>query len=193
MPLMPAFEIGVWNAWIFMLYHFLPTPVVMLIHKGVAQEMEKPHSEIERRLYPAAWAVWILCVIYSIFLPLRLGTMWFYVGFPIAMIGVIAHTAVTVSFVTTPIATEPITKGIYRYSRHPMYIAQLVMLIGVGIACASWLFLLLSIVYSALSIVFVIPEERRCLEKYGNAYREYMSKTPRWIGMPKSSMRRRTS
>jgi len=38
----------------------------------------------------------------------------------------------------------------------------------------------------AISIfVLAIPEERYCLEKYGDAYRAYMNKTPRWIGIPK--------
>ena len=31
-----------------------------------------------------------------------------------------------------------------------------------------------------------IDEGRVCLEAYGNAYREYVDKTPRWIGIPKS-------
>ncbi|MGB2885676.1 MAG: methyltransferase, partial [Dehalococcoidia bacterium] len=94
------------------------------------------------------WTIWLAAVIYSIFLPLRLGTMWFYVGFPISMVGLIAYTAVIVSFATTQLDSEPLIKGIYRYSRHPMYITQLVMFIGVGIACASWVFLLFAIVYS---------------------------------------------
>ncbi len=93
---------------------------------------------------------------------------------------------VIVSFVTTPIGEKPITTGLYRYSRHPMYITQLVMFIGVGIASASWLFLLLTIVYTALGFIYAGSEERVCLEKYGDAYREYMEGTPRWIGLPKS-------
>jgi protein-S-isoprenylcysteine O-methyltransferase Ste14 len=32
----------------------------------------------------------------------------------------------------------------------------------------------------------VAPEERGCLEKYGEAYRQYMNRTPRWIGLPRS-------
>jgi protein-S-isoprenylcysteine O-methyltransferase Ste14 len=33
----------------------------------------------------------------------------------------------------------------------------------------------------------VVPvEERFLLEKYGESYREYMERTPRWIGVPKS-------
>ena len=185
MSLVPAFEIGVWNAWIFMLYNFSPMPLLMLVHRGLVQQMERPHNEMERKLYPIIWVVWILGVIYSVFLPLRLGTIWFYVGFPIAMVGVVTFTMVIVSFVTTPIDTEPITKGPYRYSRHPMYITQLVMFIGVGIACASWVFLLFTIVYSALSFVFIVPEEQSCINKYGNTYRDYMNRAPRWIGVPR--------
>ena len=186
MSLTPVFEIGVWNAWIFMLYNFLPMPLLMLLHRGIAREAAIPQSGIERKLFPVMWTIWLAAVIYSIFLPLRLGTMWFYVGFPISMVGLIAYTAVIVSFATTQLDSEPLIKGIYRYSRHPMYITQLVMFIGVGIACASWVFLLFAIVYSLLSFIYAITEERYCLEKYGDAYREYISKIPRWIGLPKS-------
>jgi protein-S-isoprenylcysteine O-methyltransferase Ste14 len=186
MSLIPAFEIGVWNAWIFMLYHFLPMPLLMLAHRGLRREVARPQSDTERKLYPVMWIVWLLGVIYSIFLPFQLGTMWFYVGFPISIVGLIAYTAVILSFATTPVDREPIAKGLYRYSRHPMYITQLVMFVGVGIASASWVFLLFSIIYTIISCIGAAPEERSCLEKYGDTYREYMNRTPRWIGMPKS-------
>jgi len=91
-----------------------------------------------------------------------------------------------VSFATTSVDVEPMTKGLYRYSRHPMYLTSSLMFIGVSIACASWVFLLFSIVYTILSLISVIPEERFLLEKYGDAYREYINRTPRWIGVPKS-------
>jgi len=185
--LIPAFEIGLCNAWIFMLYHFLPMPLLMLIHRGETEQFQSvPHSETEKKLYPVAWIVWLLASAYSIFLPLQLGTIWFYIGLPVSIVGLITYTIVIVTFATTPIDNEPLTKGLYRYSRHPMYITQLVLFVGVGIASASWLFLLFSIVYTILSFVIAIPEERFCCEKYGDAYREYMNRTPRWIGIPKS-------
>jgi len=31
----------------------------------------------------------------------------------------------------------------------------------------------------------VPAEERFCLKQYGDTYREYMNKTPRWLGIPK--------
>lgn len=187
MSLVPAFELGIWNAWIFMLYNFLPMPLLMLIHRSARERGQPaPHGETQKRLHPVMWIVWLLTFAYSIFLPLQLGTMWFYIGLPMSIVGSITFTMVIVTFATTPIDDEPLTKGLYRYSRHPMYVTQLVMFIGVGIASASWVFLLLSTVYTVLSFVHAIPEERSCLEKYGDAYREYMNITPRWIGIPKS-------
>lgn len=186
MSLIPAFEAGLWNAWIFMLYLFLPMLVLMLMRKGATKRGKPvPPSEIEKKVTPFIWIVWFLALIYSIFLPLELGTIWFYIGLPISLVGVITFTIVMVTFATTPLDDEPLTKGLYRYSRHPMYITQFLIFIGVSIVSASWIFLLFAIVYIVLSLILVIPEERGCLEKYGDAYREYMNRTPRWIGMPK--------
>ena len=196
MSLIPAFDIGLWNAWIFELCSLLPLPIVLLIQKRRASKSEKGAgakgeldymNETEKRLFAFSRVVMFLPIIYSIFLPLRLGKTWFYVGLPIALVGLIMLLTVWVSFATTPVDDEPITTGLYRYSRHPMYLAGFLMDIGISIACASWLFLLLVIASMLFSHVrFAGFEERFCLEKYGDAYREYMKRTPRWLGIPKS-------
>jgi protein-S-isoprenylcysteine O-methyltransferase Ste14 len=139
----PAFEIGVWNAWIFMLYNFLPMPFLLLMHRPGEPV---PPSDNEKKLRPLAWIVWILAFIYSVFLPLKLGTIWFYIGLPIALVGLIMFTMVMVTFFATPVNVKPLTTGLYRHSRHPMYVTQTLMFIGVSIACASWLFLLFTII-----------------------------------------------
>jgi len=186
MSAIPVFEIGVWNAWIFMLINFLPMPIIMRVHKGVLEDSLKSYGEAHKKVYYLEWVLWALAFVYSIFLPLRLGTIWFYIGFPIALVGVVTYIMVIMPFVTTPLGKEPVTTGLYRCSRHPMYVTQLVMFIGVGIATASWLFLLFTIVYAALMLIYAGSEEHICLEKYGDAYREYIERTPRWIGLPKS-------
>lgn len=196
MLLIPAFKIGLWNAWVFELCSLLPLPIVLLIQKRRASKSEKGArakgeldymDETEKRLFGFSRVVMFLPIIYSIFLPLRSGTMWFYVGLPIALVGLIMLLTVWVSFATTPVGDEPITTGLYRYSRHPMYLTGFFMDIGISIACASWLFLLLAIASMLFSHVrFAGFEEQSCLEKYGDAYREYMNRTPRYIGIPKS-------
>ena len=81
MSLVPAFDIGVWNAWIFILINFLPMPILMLTNKEGMQEAMKADSDIERKLYGPGWILWFAACIYSIFLPMRLGrcgSMWVY-------------------------------------------------------------------------------------------------------------------
>jgi len=56
----------------------------------------------------------------------------------------------------------------------------------VSVASASWIFLLLSVVIIVLQTSQAIAEERGCLETYGDEYQEYLNRTPRWIGIPKS-------
>jgi len=190
MSLIPAFEIGVWNAWIFMLLDVLTFPLFIRIAKGRAPEVEgksqvSAMSRTKRITLYSSKIIYIPAFIYSIFLPLRLGEVWFYVGLPITLIGFIAGIIVILNWAASP-RGEPVTNGLYRYSRHPMYVTGFVFLLGVSIATASWVFLLFTILLIAASFYFAPLEERSCLEKYGDAYREYMNRTPRYIGIPKS-------
>ena len=131
--------------------------------------------------------LFFLTLIYSIFLPFKPGTVWFYVGLPICLLGLIPYTITMVNFAMTPVRTKAATRGIYRYSRHPMYISMFLMLLGAGIASASWLVILFAVISMILWVPLAISEEQFCLEMYGDAYREYMDRTPRWLGIPKSS------
>jgi hypothetical protein len=60
----------------------------------------------------------------------------------------------------------------------PRHLVQALMFIGIGIISASWVFILLSVVRAISTFIIAIPEERFCLEKYGDSYREYIEKTP---------------
>jgi len=143
------------------------------------------HSKTEKiieRIYPILMiGFWV----YSIFLPLKLDTAWFYVGLTICFLSIIIGYTSIVSFTTTPL-DELVTKGAYSISRNPAGLSAVLMDIGIGIACASWVFLLYAIIEIILGNISVRGEERYLLQKYGDAYREYMNRTPRWIGIPKS-------
>ena len=188
MSLVPAFEIGLWNAWIFVLYSLVLVFLPFAVNKSIKETGDSTpvYNRREKIILYSYHIIIFLLLIYSIFLPLRLGTVWFYTGLPITLLGLAIYTMVMVSFATTPVNIEAMTKGPYRYSRHPMYLSSSLAYIGVGVACASWLFLLLTIAYAVLSLISAIPEERFLLKKYGDAYREYMNRTPRYIGIPKS-------
>jgi len=67
-----------------------------------------------------------------------------------------------------------------------MYVTEVLLLLGVSIASASWVFLLFPIIIGVGAVYFIKMEEAFTLGHYGVAYREYMNRTPRWIGIPKS-------
>jgi len=189
MSLVPAFEIGIWNAWIFMISFILQMLAVLLLGKGVWARSSLPaginRSKLEKSAPLVGNSVWGLTTLYSIFLPLKLGTLWFYIGLPVFLVGLVILAVATVNFATVPVE-KPATKGAYYFSRHPLYLSMFIIYIGTGIASASWLFLLLGLANAFWVHIESRVEERYCLERYNKDYREYINRTPRWLGLPKS-------
>jgi protein-S-isoprenylcysteine O-methyltransferase Ste14 len=74
-----------------------------------------------------------------------------------------------------------VTEGIYGLMRNPMYTAMMVFIAGIAIALGSdWTLVL--VVPAALILHFgVVKREERYLEaKFGDSYREYTRRVPRY-------------
>lgn len=183
MSFIPAFEIGVWNAWIPTTLLFMFIMLSGLVPKDIGKRIT-PAKE-EGRTRRVMLIVFFIMIIYSIFLPLRLGTIWFYAGLAVYILGFIISSAALLSIAATK-PGEPFTTGMYRYSRHPIALGTLLPMIGAGIASASWLFLLLSVIMMVIYHFLAITEERATAKKFSDTYKEYIARTPRWIGLPKS-------
>ncbi|MFC1948677.1 methyltransferase family protein [Chloroflexota bacterium] len=173
MTLVPAWEIGIWNAWIFMAYLMLS--FVFFTYTAIKQgapSIDESGLSVARKLFATSSKLLLIpALVYSIFLPLRLGTAWFYTGLPVTLIGLILYTIVLVNWATTPLGNQ-VTRGLYRYSRNPMYVTMFVFFLGLGIATASWVVLLYTVVLMVGCYASVGGEEHGCLGKYGDAYRE---------------------
>jgi protein-S-isoprenylcysteine O-methyltransferase Ste14 len=192
MSLAPAFKIGLWNAWILMVLLLAAGFVPLYIDNRKVEkrsEGEPTWSKLSRRSKIAFVITHAMIMpftfLYSIFVPLKLGTFWFLAGLPIYLLGLVMVLMVSISFSTAPLG-EPLSKGVYAISRHPGYFGFFLGCAGIGLASASWVFLLCALIWIVTWHFGVVEEERFCLERYGDAYREYMNRTPRWIGMPKS-------
>ena len=187
MFLVPAFKIGIWNAWIFMSVFLLQMLAIMFIDKRVRKRSHIPIearlNKLERYAGIIGNLIWLLALGYSVFLPLQPGTTWFYIGLSVFIIGLTLLALATFNFVTTPI-DQLITKGVYNFSRHPMYLATFFICLGSGIATISWLFIFFSIIMALCFYQEALIEERYCLNKFNNDYQEYINRTPRWIGIP---------
>ena len=80
---------------------------------------------------------------------------------------------------------ELITQGVYRHIRHPMYTAHLLWGVAQMLLLQNWIAGPAMLVPMVLLCVERIPhEERMMIERFGQAYRDYMSRTgrllPRW-------------
>jgi protein-S-isoprenylcysteine O-methyltransferase Ste14 len=192
MSLIPDFEIGVWNAWIlqvlFFLSMFIPDFFLDKESRSRTKRMSKPvpFKKAEKILALSTHVIIMpLVFIYSIFLPLKVGTVWLYAGLPIFTSALVISVTTLSNIASTPI-DEPVTKGVYRLSRHPIYVSGFLMYTGVGIACASWAVLLCALLWITFWQIVVSTEERFLVEQYGDSYLNYMQRTPRWIGIPKA-------
>jgi len=189
MSLIPDFELGLWNAWILV----IPMVVNFFFEVRVTVARESGDFQLtrkEKRILNAVPLTIFVSFFYAVFLPLQLGTTWLYGGLLIYLFGMIFATVAVLNFAISA-KNKPVTKGLYRVSRNPMYVGLLLMQIGLGVACTSWLYLLLTAVLMILLNAVLASEERYCLDRYGDAYREYMNRTPRWIGISKSSKNKR--
>lgn len=186
MSLIPAFQIGLWNAWIFI------GPLIILWFLGVKFIFKKrmpentpPGTKRDKITSNILIVNMLALYLYSIFLPIELGTVWFYIGTAIYLIGLIFIITAMINFATTPMK-DPVTKGIYHFSRNPMFISFFLVFSGVAVACISWVYFLITLFF-LLNLALITPmEEKETLKHYGRSYEEYMKRTPKWIGIPGS-------
>jgi protein-S-isoprenylcysteine O-methyltransferase Ste14 len=74
-------------------------------------------------------------------------------------------------------------RGPYRFSRNPMYVAELALWLGWAILYGSIAVLVGSLLLWAAMNYRGIPREERNLEaRFGEAYLHYKSRVPRWLG-----------
>jgi protein-S-isoprenylcysteine O-methyltransferase Ste14 len=193
MSLIPVFEIGVWNAWIFWALMFLSMIIPDLFMSKEAKLRKKRGSQwiplkkkrdvILTQLTHVA--IMPVSIVYSIFLPLKLGTAWFYAGLVILIAALVIGTMAIIEFSNTPI-DQPITSGVYRISRHPLYLGGFLINLSIAIAGASWIILLCAILWIVFFHIATPSEESYLIDQYGDKYRDYLNRTPKWLGWQKS-------
>jgi protein-S-isoprenylcysteine O-methyltransferase Ste14 len=78
--------------------------------------------------------------------------------------------------------TAIVSDGVYRFTRNPMYLAMVVMYVGIALLIrAAWAFVLLPLVMIAVDRLVIAKEERYLRGKFGETYTNYCSRVRRWI------------
>ncbi len=72
--------------------------------------------------------------------------------------------------------------GIYRFTRNPIYVGFVMLVLAVGIgANDAWFLLSLVMLFVLLHFGVVRPEERYLSVKFGTGYEEYRRRVRRWL------------
>ncbi len=106
-------------------------------------------------------------------------------------LGVMAAILLIVTFrslgtnITDPVVTRAqhtlVTKGPYRWVRHPFYVAFALAMAADSLVTANWFLALTGAVAVALITIRTRTEEQKLIERFGDDYRHYMERTGRFI------------
>lgn len=177
-----TFEIGWFNGWIpsitLLLVQFLF--IIIYPQSGKRAVDTSWYTPRDRRYAFLSMSAQLASLIVSVFTPFKFGTLWFTVGIVIYLI---AFAMFIWSFYSYKAAKpeETIQGGVYRYSRNPMYFSFMIGMLGVCFATASlWLFIVM-VPFFLFTHGTILGEERYCEATYGERYRKYKARTPRYF------------
>ncbi|WP_405397391.1 methyltransferase family protein [Maribacter sp. Asnod2-G09] len=79
-------------------------------------------------------------------------------------------------------ASNLVVGGIFKFSRNPMYLALLLVLLALGVFLGNAFNTLIAAGFVGYMNRFqIIPEERILLEKFGRSFKDYCILTRRWF------------
>jgi len=145
-----------WLAYLLMVLCFPLNPLVFL-------NVIEPNPNLIKALYFPGWIIWafgmVLVMAPIIVFPRRGGV------------------ARGKSFVHT---TRLVDTGVYAAVRHPQYLGGIIAIfVATPLLYQHWLFVVLGIPGAVLVYLGAKQEDKRLIEKFGDAYQEYMQKVPR--------------
>jgi len=79
-------------------------------------------------------------------------------------------------------ATALVSSGPFRFSRNPMYLGIVVMMLGIAVWVGSLPMLIAPVGFFAFtSLIFIPDEERRLRETFGDTFISFTQRVRRWI------------
>ena len=67
----------------------------------------------------------------------------------------------------------------YAFVRHPEFLGHILIIFALVIISQHWINFIVGAILIVLLCLAMIDEEKRNMEKFGNAYMDYMKKVPR--------------
>jgi len=178
-------NIGLMNAWWYPIAFGIVNIAFMIAYPKKFRQRLFAIPKVESRFLKLMFFVSLVIfsrglIIYSIFVPLVLSSPWFWPGTIVFVIGLGLYAVALYNFASTS-DDKPVTSGIYRLTRHPMQIMSIIMWIGIGIASTNLIIIASSIALAIILNFSFISQEQFCMQTYGESYKSYIKKTPRYL------------
>ncbi len=145
-------------------------------------------------LRPAGGALWLSIFAYMInpawmawsSMPLPLWLRWSGAVFSVLSVALLLWTLPALGRnLTDTVVTRKehtlVTRGPYRWIRHPFYVAMALVTIGSALIAANWFMLAAGAVVFALLALRSRVEEEQLAARFGDVYREYQKRTGRFL------------
>lgn len=151
-----------------MLKLIIPPPIYMLFFATIMWLLDNSMPIVQ--IIPETWQLLGLgLIVVAILLDLWSLTLFF-----------LSHT--TPNPIKPENTSELVIRGMYRFSRNPMYLGLLTMLIGWAIYLGSLIaFFILPLFVITLNIQQIKPEEEVLEKKFGEAYLAYKRRVRAWL------------
>ena len=181
----PAFEIGWMNGWTYLVIYYIGLIIAVVSFPGDKRKKlfyePVPPKGSPWKIYLSIGRVAAVAFnILMIWTPLQIGTPPFTAGSILYLLGYTVVMVSLVNFKRTPV-DQMVTQGLYRFSRNPQWVGLALVFLGSALAAASWLHLGLVLIVIAAYHFQILTEEKACEGFYGEAYRDYMNQTFRYL------------
>jgi protein-S-isoprenylcysteine O-methyltransferase Ste14 len=157
----------------------------------MVKEQDRPN--ISPMVHPPIVALMFIVIAYFlgrfVHLPFTAPSILRYVGLAITFIGFLFGIGALIQFRKARTTLDPhgsskqvVTSGVYRFTRNPIYLGFLLMVIGLPLNSGLYWGLVMAPFYVFLMNRLVIEHEEAYLEKkFGKGYTSYASRVRRWL------------
>ena len=139
-----------------------------------------PLLEKERIAYYIYQIANVLLLVFPFFLKIRFDSIVGILGGSIYLVGVLLLLVSTIDFAKST-KQELRTRGIYRFSRNPMYVGYFLFFFGCVLMTESMILFVSLICFQVSSHWIILSEERWCQEKFGEEYLSYKGNVRRYF------------
>ncbi len=176
--LFDEFTFNWYTGWIFSLSYLILANGVFFIFPVYIRLKFGKMPFVKQFTYLDAFFYWLI-LIYPIFLPLYFD-IYFYLGLFFFLLG-LAIWLISIFYFALSMPNELVTKGIYQFSRNPVYLGFTFTAFGLSLVVHSFILFTFVLIRFFLTHKLILAEEKICEKEYQKTYINYKNSIRRYF------------